>query len=307
MTASAQKKDPAVAEANAAASEAARDVRDEALEQASESKAANAKPEKSSKAGTAAGRDKWNDFLVEVWITPFNSIEFGFWKRERNRGKSRQFTTDMDVFAEIVENGQRTGVLGYRKELWNGAKGTDKRLVFKLFSETLNWKASMDLMLGRSIQQTLGASGVPVTAYAINTNTDDFNICLERSAYKWPLLPEQFSFFILRDGAPKFYCFRRNIINLGGDYSLLDQHGEKVGYLDGAVLTIGGKWRGRLRGDHADPRVLMVMKLFAGMIVFNGEARRHVKRLASDVRAGRLEPTIQRQEVDLYLNPRRVR
>src|SRR4029079_9382461 len=109
--------------------------------QASESKAANAKPEKSSKAGTAAGRDKWHDFLVEVWITPFNSIEFGFWKRERNRGKSRQFTTDMDVFAEIVENGQRTGVLGYRKELWNGAKGTDKRLVFKLFSETLNWKA----------------------------------------------------------------------------------------------------------------------------------------------------------------------
>jgi hypothetical protein len=213
----------------------------------------------------------------------------------------------MDVFAEIIENGQRTGVLGYRKELWNGATGTNKRLVFKLFSETLNWRASMDMMLGRSIQQTLGANGLPVTSYSINTSDDDFIIYLERSANKWPLLPERFSFFIMQDGAPRFYYFKRAVINLGGDYALFDQHGEKVGYLDGAVLTIGGKWRGRLRGDHADPRILMVMKLFAGMIVFNGEARRHVKRVAHDIRTGRLQPDIQRQESDLYMNPRRVR
>ena len=149
MTASAQNKDPAVAEANAAASEAAGDAREEALEQASKSKAAVSKLEQTGKDTAASARKTWHNFLVEVWITPFNSIEFGFWKRERNRGKSRQFTTDMDIFAEIIENGERTGVLGYRKELWNGATGTDKRLVFKLFSESLNWKASMDLMLGR--------------------------------------------------------------------------------------------------------------------------------------------------------------
>ena len=52
---------------------------------------------------------------------------------------------------------------------------------------------------------------------------------------------------------------------------------------------------------------MMVMKLFAGMIVFNGEARRHVKTIARDVRAGRITPDIQRQESDLYMNPRRVR
>ena len=307
MTASAQKKDPAVAEANAAASEAARDAREEALENASKTKAAVSKLEKTDKAAAALARKTWHNFLVEVWITPFNSIEFGFWKRERNRGKSRQFTTDMDIFAEIIENGERTGVLGYRKELWNGATGTDKRLVFKLFSESLNWKASMDMMLGRSIQQTLGASGLPITAYSINTSDDDFIIYLERSGHKWPLLPEHFSFFIMHEGVPKFYYFKRALINIGGDYTLIDQHGEKVGYLDGALLTIGGKWRGKLRGDHADPRILMVMKLFAGMIVFNGEARRHVRRLARDIHAGRLIPDIQRQEADLYMNPRRIR
>jgi hypothetical protein len=307
MTASAQKKDTVEVEANAAASDAANVARAEVLEQAGKTKAAISKLEKVSKSTATDARNKWHNFLVEVWITPFNSIEFGFWKKERNRGKSRQFTSDMDIFAEIIENGERTGVLGYRKELWKDATGMDKRLVFKLFSETLNWKASMDMMLGRSIQQTLGASGLPVTAFSINTNDDDYIVYLERSAHKWPLLPENFSFFLMDNGVPKFYKFRRNFINLGGDYTLIDQRGERVGHLDGAVLTIGGKWRGSVRGDHADPRLLAVMKLFAGMIVFNGEARRHVKHLAREIHDGHLKPDIQRQEADLYMNPRRIR
>lgn len=307
MSSAAAKKDPVEVEARNAAADAAADARADVREEATKAKAAVAKLEKSKSAANDALKATWKEFTVDVWITPFNSIEFGFWKRDRNRGKSRQFTTDMDVFAEINENGERTGVLGYRKELWNGTSGTDKRLVFKLFSETLNWRASMDMMLGRSIQQTIGARGLPVTTYSINTSTDDALIVLERSANKWPLCPEYFSFFILEGSVPKFYRIRRDIINLGGDYSLIDQTGETVGYLDGAVLTIGGRWKGSVRGDHADPRIMTVMKLFAGLIVFNPEARRHVKTLARDIRKGRIQPDVHHQEADLYMNPRRVR
>jgi hypothetical protein len=310
MTASAQKNDPIEAAANAAAAEAARDAKAEVLEQRkgdTAAKTAVSKLKKAEKDATNDARNKWHDFQVLVWITNFNSIEFGPWKRDRNRGKSRQFTTDMDIFAEVVENGVRTGVLGYRKELWKDTTGMDKRLVFKLFSDTLNWKASMDMMLGRSIQQTLAARGLPVTTYSINTSEDDYLVYLERSANKWPLLPENFSFFLMQGGEPKFYRFRRDFINLGGDYTLIDQHGEHVGHIDGAILTIGGRWNCTVRGDHADPRLLQVMKLFTGMIVFNRQARRHVKALAYDVRDGRVKPDIQRQEADLYMNPRRIR
>ncbi|MBR2535057.1 MAG: hypothetical protein IKE66_03180 [Hyphomicrobium sp.] len=307
MSSAAAKKDPVEVEARNAAADAAADARADVREEASKAKAAVTKLEKAKSAANDALKATWKEFTVDVWITPFNSIEFGFWKRDRNRGKSRQFTTDMDVFAEINENGERTGVLGYRKELWNGTSGTDKRLVFKLFSETLNWRASMDMMLGRSIQQTIGARGLPVTTYSINTSTDDALIVLERSANKWPLCPEYFSFFVLDGSVPKFYRIRRDIINLGGDYSLIDQTGETVGYLDGAVLTIGGRWKGSVRGDHADPRIMTVMKLFAGLIVFNPEARRHVKTLARDIRKGRIQPDVHYQEADLYMNPRRVR
>ena len=307
MSSAAAKKDPVEVEARNAAADAAADARADVREEASKAKAAVTKLEKAKSAANDALKATWKEFTVDVWITPFNSIEFGFWKRDRNRGKSRQFTTDMDVFAEINENGERTGVLGYRKELWNGTSGTDKRLVFKLFSETLNWRASMDMMLGRSIQQTIGARGLPVTTYSINTSTDDALIVLERSANKWPLCPEYFSFFVLDGSVPKFYRIRRDIINLGGDYSLIDQTGETVGYLDGAVLTIGGRWKGSFRGDHADPRIMTVKKLFAGLIVFNPEARRHVKTLARDIRKGRIQPDVHYQEADLYMNPRRVR
>ena len=311
MTANAWKKESVESEAKAAASEAASVARDEVREQAASkedtSKAAVSKLEKVGKTTTKDAKKTWHDFNVDVWLTPFNSIEFGPWKRERNRGKSRQFTTDMDVFAEINENGERTGVLGYRKELWKDKTGTDKRLVLKLFSETLNWKASMDMMLGRSIQQTLAAGGFPVTSYAINTSEDDFLVCLERSADKWPLLPENFSFFLMRDGEPRFYRFRRDYISIGGDYTLIDQRGEHVGHIDGAILTIGGRWRCKLRGDHVDSQLLQVMKLFTGMVSFNAQARRHVKTVARDIRDGRLKPDIQRQEADLYMNPRRIR
>lgn len=310
MTASAQKVDPVEAEAKAAAADAATVARAEVIERAKSEaapKAAVSKLEKAGKTATKDAKKTWHDFNVDVWLTPFNSIEFGPWKRERNRGKSRQFTSDMDIFAEIIENGERTGVLGYRKELWKDASGVDKRLVMKLFSETLNWKASMDMMLGRSIQQTLAAHGLPVTTFSINTSEDDYLVYLERSAHKWPLLPENFSFFLMHDGEPRFYRFRRAFINLGGDYTLIDQHGEHVGEIDGALLTIGGRWRCKLRGDHVEPRLLQVMKLFTGMVSFNAQARRHVKSIARDIHDGRLKPDIQRQEADLYINPRRIR
>lgn len=303
--------DAAAAEADAAAADAASDARAEVLERAKKSSGATGKAKapltKAAAAKAAKAKDTWHRFGVDVWITPFNSVEFGLYKRSRNRGKSRQFTSDMDIFAEITENGERTGLLGFRKEAWNDATGMDKRLVLKLFSASLNWQATMDMMIGRSLASTLGARGLPVTSFSINTNDDDFIVYLERSANKWPFLPENFSFFVMRDGVPSFYRLRRDLIDLGGDYTLLDQHNEVVGHLNGAVFTIGGRWKCRVRSDHADKRLLAVVKMFPGFIIFSESCRRHVKHLAKEVKAGRLTPALDAQESDLYMNPRRVR
>ncbi|MFV0367493.1 MAG: hypothetical protein ACK5KM_03445 [Hyphomicrobiaceae bacterium] len=298
-------------EADAAAAEAARDARAEVLERESvnsEPKKQNSERKKKRIAKASQASDGWHKFVVDVWITNFNSVEFGIYKHSRNRAKSRQFTKDMDVFAEIVENGKRTGLLSYREDLWKEKEGTDKRLVVKLFSDTLNWRATMDLMLARSLAQTFGARGLPVTTYSVNTANDDYVVYVERSANKWPLLPEYFSFFLIdKDGNPDFYILRRDVINIGGDYTLYNQKNEIVGHLDGRILTIGGYWTGYVKEDLADRRLLNVMKMIAGMILFNGSCRRHIKSLYRDIRDGRVEATIERQENDLYMNPRRIR
>jgi hypothetical protein len=291
------------AKADAAASDAAHDARAEVLREAASAKVAGVSKAISDK----ATQDGWYHFIVDIWVTNLNRVEFGLYKRSRNKAKSRQFTSDMDIFAEVIEGGERTGLIGYREDLWSKAQGMDKRLVFKLFNETLNWRATMDLMIGRSLQQTIAARGLPVMTFSVNTDEDNFIVYLERSGRKWPLMPENFGFFIMHDGEPKFYRLKRDFINLGGDYTLYDQHGEAVGHLDGKVFSIGGKWKGKVKREHADRRLLTVMQLFSAMLVFNGECRRHLRRLCKDLRDGKVKPQIERQEADLYMNPRRIR
>jgi hypothetical protein len=251
--------------------------------------------------------ERWHEFVVDVWITHFNSIEFGLYKRSRNKAKSRQFTSDMDIFAEVIENGMRTGLLGYREDLWKNKVGMDKRLVFKLFGENLNWRATMDLMIGRSLQLTLGARGLPVTAFSINVGDHDHMVYLERSANKWRFLPENFSFFLMEDGRPEFFRLRRSLIDLAGDYTLFDEHDQAIGSLTGKVFSIGGKWKARIRKERSDPRLLMVLKLFCGMLLFNAECRRHMQQLTRLVLADKYKPKLEKQEAELYMNPRRVR
>lgn len=291
------------ARADAAASDAARDARAEVLKEAG-----NAKVSGVSKAvADKATHNGWYHFIVDIWITDLNATEFGIYKRSRNRAKSRQFTSDMDIFAEVIEGGERIGLIGYREDQWEKAQGMDKRLVFKLFTESLNWRATMDLMIGRSLQQTIAARGLPVMTYSINTDDDNFIVYLERSANKWPLLPENFAFFIMNDGTPQFYRLKRDLIDLGGDYTLYDEHDKAVGHLDGKVFSIGGKWKGRVKRECADRRLLTVLQLFSAMQIFNADCRRHMRRLWKDVHRGRIEPRIERQEADLYMNPRRIR
>lgn len=291
------------ADANPAAADAAREARGDASPPAKP-----AKPAKPLSAKALKAAAEWQTFDVSVWITDFNFTEFGFYKNSRNRAKSRQFTTDMDIFAEVTENGERTGLLGYREELWKKpANSMDKRLVVKLFSGELTWRATMDLMVGRSLQQTVGARGFPITSYSINTNDDDFMIYVERSGKKYPWQMENFAFFIMHEGRPVFYRLRKDFFAVGGDYTLYDQQDNVVGDLDGSLLTLGGKWHGRVKTGVHDKRLLAVMKLFCSVIIFNRGARRHVKSLYGELNAGRLDPKLEKQEHDLYLNPRRVR
>ncbi|MFY9877251.1 MAG: hypothetical protein WAL20_16670, partial [Rhodomicrobium sp.] len=136
--------------------------------------------------GKANGKAQERTFTVDMWWTDLNDVEIGFFIHSRHRAKSREFTQDSDVIGEVLEGGQRAGLISYREGLWKSENPGEKRLVLKLFTPSMNWRASMDMLIGRSVQLSAGAGGFPVTAYSIHIDGLDQVIQLERSARKWP-------------------------------------------------------------------------------------------------------------------------
>ena len=257
-----------------------------------------------------AATSRKRSFVVDLWITDLNTTEVGIFQQSRYRAKSRQFTSDMDIFAEVKEDGERVGLIGYRSELWDKSKGMDRRLVMKLFTTGMNWRATLDMMLGRSLQLTHGAKGIPIPAFSLNLNDHDQIIQLERSANKWPGMPENYSFMLmkdLKDGRPQFYRLRRNWMNVGHDYILYDEQNKQIAKLNGRVLNLGGKWVIEVEEGESDKRLDMVLILFCGMLKFHGQCLAQLKSLYGGVRTGKFEPKLETQETDLYLNPRRTR
>lgn len=245
-------------------------------------------------------------FTVDMWWTNLHDVEIGFFVHSRHRAKSRQFTQDSDVIGEVIEDGERTGLITYREGLWKSENPGEKRLVLKLFTPSMNWRASMDMLVGRSVQLSAGAGGFPVTAFSIHIEGLDQVIQLERSARKWPGLPEQFSFFLMEDGEARLYRLRQDWIDIGGDYTLYDQTGARVGRLNGHIFDIGGRWDVTL-APKQPAHLAMVLQLVCAMLKFNAAARRHVNRLTQNVTAGAMKLALEKQETDLYLNPRRPR
>lgn len=251
---------------------------------------------------------KVEKFEVSLWLTDLNTTEIGIYQQDRYRAKSRQFTKDMDILGEVKEDGKRVGLVAYRKGAWKKETGMKRRMVIKLFTDEVNWRGTMDLLLGRSMQITHGAKGFPVTVYSVNLSKHEQLIQVERSSYKWWFQPERYSFFILKDGVPSFYRLRRCWINIGDDYVLYDQRGKKIGKLNGRVLNLGGKWKCWVKKEHFSTELKYVLQMFCTMLRFNDEAQHHIEGLVKDMNAGKLgEVKLEALESDLYMNPRRVR
>ncbi|MEL7481276.1 MAG: hypothetical protein AAGJ29_06925 [Pseudomonadota bacterium] len=259
-----------------------------------------------SAAGRKARRRGWRRFKVDLWATDLNDAEIGILQRTRNEAASDQFTKDMELYGQTVIDGKREALIAYRKELWNEAVDFDRRLVIKLFSETLGWRGTLEMLVGRSIQLSRG-SGVPVPAFSINLARHDQLIQLERCARKWPLLPEAYTFFIETKQGPRFYTLRRYMFSFGADYAVLDQQGRRIGHLDHQIVNLGGSWIVKLDPAYANRKLETVLELFCAMLRFNGASRRHIADVSGRIRDGKLTPKLNHREADLYYNPRRRR
>lgn len=253
-----------------------------------------------------AKRYQARKFKVDLWATDLNTAEIGILKRTRNEAASDQFTKDMEIFGQTVDNGKREALIAYRKTLWDEKKDFDRRLVIKLFSESLSWRGTIEMLVGRSLQLTRG-SGVAVPSFSINLSRHDQLIEVERCARKWPFMPETFTFFLQTKVGPRFYTLRRKIFAFGADYGVYDQQHRCVGHLDQKLFNLGGAWIVRLDPKHTNRKLETTLELFCAMLKFNRKCRGHIGNLSSKMRSGKIAPQMSASERDLYYNPRRRR
>lgn len=257
------------------------------------------------KISKSKSKTKQRKVKVDFWATDLNTAEIGIMKRTQNEAASDQFTKDMELYGQTVVDGRREALIGYRQELWDGSEGFERRLVIRLFSETLGWRGTAEMMLGRSVQLSLAAGGRAVQAFTINIARHNQLIQLERCAMSWPFEPEKFSFFIQGKKTSRFYTIKRHLFSFGSDYSVYNQKGQKIAVLDHQVLNLGGAWMLRLDPQHYDKTLEAVLELFCAILKFNRAGRKHVSSMTEQVFRGRVQPDLDHDEEDLYLNPRR--
>lgn len=249
---------------------------------------------------------RWSRFKVDLWATDFNDVELGILRDTQRQAESRQFTKDMNVIGQVRENGERTHLIGWREGLWDDNEGADKRLVLKLFTESMNWKGSLDQMMGRSLQLT-HAAGVPTPAFSLILARHEQVIQLERCARKIPLFPQAFSFFIMDDDGARHFRLRQKRFSIGADYVLYDQRNRKIAEIDRRVLNLGGAWKVKILANAMDAKLQSTLTLFCAMQRFNRKCRREVRKLHRQMLKADGPLKLDHQEEDLYMNPRRVR
>ncbi|MEL7040719.1 MAG: hypothetical protein AAGL90_04300 [Pseudomonadota bacterium] len=260
-----------------------------------------------STAKVGARKTKRRKVKVDFWATDLNTAEIGIMKRTQNEAASDQFTKDMELFGQTVIDGKREALFGYRQEPWDGSDGFERRLIIKLFSETLGWRGTAEMMLGRSLQLSLGSGGQATPVFAINLARHNQVIHLERAVDAWPFMPEKFTFFLQTKDRVRFYTLRRHVLSIGADYSLYDERGRKIGVLDHQLVNLGGAWMVRLDPAHFDRKLEAVLELVCAVLKFNRAGRNHIRNLAEQVLRGRVQANLDHEEEDLYLNPRRRR
>jgi len=261
-------------------------------------KAKKAKPTR-----TKSRAYKPRKYKVDLWATDLNTAEIGIMKRTQNEAASDQFTKDMELFGQTLDGGKREALLGYRKELWDENKDFERRLVIKLFSESLSWRGTIEMLVGRSLQLTRGSGGAG-PAFSINLARHDQLIEVERCARKWPFMPENFTFFLQTKTGPRFYTLKRRLLCFGADYALFDQQNRSIGYLNQKLINLGGAWIVTLDPKHTNKKLEATLELFCAMLKFNRKCRSHIGDLSGKVRRGKIAPKLSHRERDLYYNPR---
>ena len=247
--------------------------------------------------------------VVDLWRTSAHGAEIGIKKNTQYRAKSRQFTKDTDIIGEIKEDGEDKGYVTYRDDPWN-AEIPDKKLVVKYFTNSMNWKGSMEELIGRGVAQSISAEkGMP--SFIINLANEEYLIPLERVQKRHSMNKDIYAVIIIDEKTDKAYPFsiEEDRLTLGSDWDVFDMRKEKIGHIDGSKFNIGGKYDIEVNEEAPTyhKRLVDVLILFSTSLKFREDVEKKLDKTIDLLKKSESEIKLSKEEAMLFMNPRRIK
>ncbi len=248
------------------------------------------------------------EITVDLWRTSTHSVNIGINKQEQLMSKSRQFTKDTEIIGEISEKGETTGYVTYRKDQWDSSE--EKRLVIKIFSDSIGWKSSMEELHARELSQSFSINEA-LPMFSTNINRLDYLLLIEKVHLGVSFNQEKYVCFLIDDktgeGMPIQLVSER--ISIGGDWYVLDHHGNKIAEIDGKSFNIGGKYVIRMIDNLGvfERELVEILVLFATYLKFKDEVEKDIMEKIKQLRQSEGNIKVDPDELALYRNPRRIK
>ncbi|MHA2503348.1 MAG: hypothetical protein ACXAE3_10810 [Candidatus Kariarchaeaceae archaeon] len=249
------------------------------------------------------------EITVDLWKTGMHSVEVGIKKQAEHRAKSRQFTSDSDLIGEYdYKEGKSKGYLSIRNDPWK-AEPTKQRLILKMFTESMNWKGTLEEIVAVGLSRTLAVGG-GMPAFSVNLTNHDSLIRVEKMFKPKSFNKPMYVFMIAENNTLHSYRIESERMSVGSDWKVFDKYGHKVAEIDGAALNVGGKWKIKIEDKFPlHPIFDEMLILFSGLARYVDDIGSRLEKVADmlDEKDSNTDLVIDSDEIGLYNNPRRMK
>jgi hypothetical protein len=259
-------------------------------------------------------------FSQDLYATDLHSDEMGMRQAEVWRAKSRQFSKDAEIIGRVSEaqrkshkedmpDLEKSGFIILRESLWNNAPDElSRRLVIKLFSNSGGWIATLEELVAEEYTLSF-TSGLPIVSFVVMTKENEI-VTHIRQTLKGAFGMESFTFYIIgRDNTFDSFRVERKRVSAGTDYKVIRLKGEdEVAEVDSKLGDIGGEFQVKIK----DPILAenewfcRILQCFSVMNRFRDDIKEKVDKGVKMWLKGKIEPTLDRYEVSLLANPRKL-